>query len=253
MTPQTLDRASTPVAYCGPSPGPAELWSQWNLDPWLLLGLAAAYGVWRVGVPGASAGMRRHFTAAFGVLLLIFLSPLCAASSALFSARVLHHVLMVAVVAPLLALALPPPRSAANPLGRPLLAATALLYLWHAPSLYDLALAQVGVYWLMQISLLVSAVAFWRAVLAPQTTPALALVAIVASAGLMGMLGALLTFAPDPLYRAHRMAPLAFGLSALEDQRLAGLIMWVPALVPYGVIAAFTLRRFVASLSAVRA
>ena len=81
-----------------------------------------------------------------------------------------------------------------------------------------------------------SATAFWRAVLAPRTAPALALLAIVASAGLMGMLGALLTFAPETLYVAHRIAPLAFGLSALEDQRLGGLIMWVPALLPYAAM-----------------
>lgn len=250
---QNVDDAGILVTYCGPPPGPAELWAQWNLDPWLMLGLGAAYCLWRFGVPDATPAARRHFYAAFAVLLAVFVSPLCAASSALFSARVLHHVLMVAVAAPLLALALPSPRHATNPLGLPLLVATATLYLWHAPPLYDMALAHVGTYWLMQFSLLVSATVFWRATLAPQTTPALALVAIVASAALMGMLGALLTFAPEPLYLAHRIAPLAFGLTALEDQRLGGLVMWVPALVPYALVATLVLRRLAAVMTAARA
>lgn len=253
MNSQSADGVDSPVAYCGPPPGPAELWSQWNLDPWLLLGLGAAYGLWRFSAPDATLAMRRQFAAAFAVMLIIFVSPLCAASSALFSARVLHHVLMVAVAAPLLGMAFPPPRGVAPSIGPPLLVATATLYLWHTPPLYALALANVGVYWLMQFGLLISATVFWRAVLAPQTTPALALIAIVASAGLMGMLGALLTFAPEPLYAAHRIAPLAFGLTALEDQRLAGLIMWVPALLPYAVIAAATMRRWAALMPAARA
>jgi putative membrane protein len=242
-----------PTPYCGPPPGPADLWTQWNADPWLLLGLGAAAWLWRQRLRHAAPGAQRSFGAALVVLAVAFVSPLCAASSALFSARVVHHVLMVAVAAPLLALAWPARRTAAPAIGLPLLLATGALYLWHAPPLYDLALADDGVYWLMQLSLLGSATLFWRAVLAPQAAPALAVLAIVASAALMGLLGALLSFAPEPLYLAHRIAPLAFGLSALEDQRLGCLIMWVPALLPYAALAAFTARRWLALPAQARA
>jgi putative membrane protein len=46
---------------------------------------------------------------------------------------------------------------------------------------------------------------------------------------LMGLLGALITFAGEPLYAPHFATVWPWGLSALEDQQLAGLIMWAPA------------------------
>jgi len=43
-----------------------------------------------------------------------------------------------------------------------------------------------------------------------------------------GLLGALITMAPQPLYAWYRGRTELWGLSALEDQQLAGLLMWVP-------------------------
>jgi putative membrane protein len=48
-----------------------------------------------------------------------------------------------------------------------------------------------------------------------------------------GALGALLTFAPSPWYPAYEGATAAWGLTPLEDQQLAGLIMWIPAGLSY--------------------
>ena len=59
----------------------------------------------------------------------------------------------------------------------------------------------------------------------------------------MGLLGALLTFAPQALYAAHAVAPLSWGLTPLGDQQLGGLIMWVPAMLPYLVIIDHLARR----------
>lgn len=83
------------------------------------------------------------------VLALIFVSPLCALSSALSAGRALHHVLPVAVAAPLPAAALPA-RQARAP-ARAFLAATAALRAWHLPAAYDLALSAGRA---MQLSLL---------------------------------------------------------------------------------------------------
>ncbi len=65
----------------------------------------------------------------------------------------------------------------------------------------------------------------------------------------MGMLGAILTFAPVPLYAAHAVAPFLWGLTPLQDQQLGGLIMWVPAGVPYAAAAIVVARRSWSHLS----
>jgi putative membrane protein len=118
-----------------------------------------------------------------------------------------------------------------------------VLWAWHVPEAYDRALANVGVYWVMQITLLCSAIWFWRAVFAAREAPVERFVFVVASFAQMGMLGAILTFAPEPLYAVHALAPFAWGVTPLEDQQLGGLIMWVPAGIPYAAAGAFLARR----------
>lgn len=208
--------------YCGPAPVPGELWLRWNLDPVLLLGLA----VLAVALRRSRAGLL-----AVAVLVVAFVSPLCALSAALFSARVAHHVLLLAVAAPLLALAWPGRRAgSATPA---FLVSAVVLWAWHWPPAYDLALSQVPVYWAMQLTLLASAFAFWRRVLHPRQQGGHAMLLILGAYMQMGLLGALLTFAPGALYAAHAIAPLAWGFSPLGDQQLGGLLMWVPAALPF--------------------
>lgn len=219
--------------YCGPAPFPAEIWSRWNLDPVLLAALAL------LALCLARSGAGRT---AVLVLLVAFVSPLCALSSALFAARVVHHVLLVAVAAPLLARALPA-RRAGGTLPGAFVLSTAVLWAWHLPAAYDLALSNHAAYWLMQITLIASATWFWRAVFAPGRAVVDSLVAVVAGFTQMGMLGAILTFAPRPLYSAHFAAPFEWGLTPLADQQLGGLLMWVPAGVPYAAAAATVARR----------
>ena len=109
-------------------------------------------------------------------------------SSALFSVRVLHHVLLIAAVAPLLALAFPQRRAGSLPIVALVAVHAVILWLWHTPGLYTWGLASVPAYWLMQISLLGSAWLLWRAILAP-AQPGPALIALVATIGQMGLLG----------------------------------------------------------------
>src|ERR1044072_7044220 len=51
-----------------------------------------------------------------------------------------------------------------------------------------------------------------------------------------GVLGALITFASALWYPAYAATTSAWGLTALEDQQLGGLIMWVPAAIVYTAI-----------------
>lgn len=220
------------ASYCGPPPLPEDLWARWNLDPFLLAVLVALTLIFR----REPAGL-----AAVAIMVVAFVSPLCSLSSALFSARVVHHVLLIAGAAPLLAVTLR--RKAAGGIVLPFVVSTLVLWVWHYPAAYDLALSHIPVYWLMQATLLAGAVWFWRAVLTANRAPIEPILFVVASFAQMGMLGAILTFAPSALYAAHSVAPFAWGLTPLADQQLGGLIMWVPAGLPYAAAAVLLARR----------
>jgi putative membrane protein len=216
------------IAYCGPAATPDDLWISWNTDPLLatlLAGLALAV------TRGSSADARAGWCA-IGLMVLIFVSPLCALSSALFSVRVFHHVLLIAAVAPLLALAFPMRRLGSPPLAALVGGHAVILWFWHTPGIYSWGLASVPAYWLMQLSLLGSAWLLWRAIQS-QVPPGHALLALIATVAQMGLLAALIVFAPHPLYGVHLATTQAWGLSPLADQQLAGLLMWLPASLPY--------------------
>jgi putative membrane protein len=216
------------IAYCGPPALPDDFWARWNADP-LFIAILAALAL--ALVRGRSANVRAGW-AAIGLILVIFVSPLCALSSALFSVRVLHHVLLIAAVAPLLALAFPLRRVGSPPVIALVAAHAVVLWLWHTPGAYAWGLASVPAYWLMQTSLLGSAWLLWRAILAPaQSGPAL--IALATTIGQMGLLGAVIVFASRPLYPVHFASTAAWGVAPLADQQLAGLLMWVPAMLPY--------------------
>lgn len=210
--------------YCGTAPVPGELLGRWNFDPLLLVALAAVALAY-ARLPMARRGSPGAFAAAWLLAVLLFVSPFCALTSALFSARVTHHLLLTIGLAPLLVLAV---RNVRVPGG--VAAWTAIqavtFWLWHAPPAYAAALSNDGTYWAMQLSLLGTAVGFWLA-LRRASAPAAA-GALLATMVQMGILGALITFAGQPLYDPHFATTGAWGLSALEDQQLAGLIMWAP-------------------------
>lgn len=234
-------QAAAWTPYCGAAPSPGELLTRWNLDPFVLVALAALALAWRPWNPRAerTEAERRRLLAAVAVLAVLFISPFCALTSALFSARVVHHVVLTAVAAPLLASFLPVSRG-----GLALWTALhgVVFWLWHAPMAYAWALSNDAAYWLMQASLLLSAMALWRQVLrAPVTSGVAALLATMVH---MGLLGALLTFSGSPFYAPHLLAPHAWGLTPLEDQQLAGLIMWVPGAGLYLAAAVSLLARW---------
>lgn len=213
------DRLWSP--YCGVGPLPVELWTRWNLDPVALTILVVLSGLLLT-----VSRDRGRAVAALLVLAIAFVSPLCALSSALFAARTVHHVLLVAVAAPLIAWALPrtprPPQLAAWTT-----AFVVVFWAWHAPAAYGWAMSNDLAYALMQVSLLATATGAWRAVRAARAAGAVS--ALLATTVLMGLLGAILTFAPRAIYAPHALTTAAWGLTPLEDQQIAGLIMWIPA------------------------
>ena len=233
MTPTTAPGASDP--YCGAPPPPGDLLAAWNGDPVLIamLAIVGAAGFWPLR--GDGQGRRRAWHAgAMLVLVAAFLSPLCALSSALFSARIVHHLLLIAVAAPMLALAFPRRRAGGSVLLSLLVAVHLVaVWFWHAPQPYAAAMASDAIYWTMELTLLVSGVLLWRELTSPTASVGRILMAHLTLIIQMGLLGALITFAPEPLYAPHFLSTTPYGLSALDDQQLAGLIMWVPAILPY--------------------
>ncbi|MGN5375589.1 cytochrome c oxidase assembly protein [Sphingomonas hankookensis] len=222
-------------SYCGEAPGAGDWLSRWNGDP-VLIALLAALLVAAVRLP---AGRRSFGIAGVATLAVAFVSPLCSLSVALFGARAVHHLLLIGIAAPLLAIAWPPRARIGVALALPL--STAILWAWHVPALYDAALGHVGLYWLMQASLLAGGWMFWAAV--RRAAPMEAVAGIAGGAVQMGFLGALLTFATRPLYATHLATTVSFGIGPLADQQLAGLIMWVPGMAPYAIAAAWVAAR----------
>ncbi|MES2495837.1 MAG: cytochrome c oxidase assembly protein [Pseudomonadota bacterium] len=216
------------LPYCGAAPVPDGWMAQWNLDPLLLVALGALTA-WMI-VRASSTVQRYRAVLGGSILALLFVSPLCALTSALFSVRVTHHLLLTSIVAPLLLSVVPRTKL---PGGAILWAALHMLtfWMWHSPQVYGWALSNDGAYWAMQLSLLLSAMAMWASI---ERAPApLGIAALLLTMVQMGLLGALISFAGRPLYAPHLLTTQAWGLDPLEDQQLAGLIMWAPGSALY--------------------
>lgn len=156
--------------------------------------------------------------------------------------HMVQHMLMMVVIAPLWVLARPLPQWSAvharavkkisSPILHcvryPMLAASihgAVIWFWHSPKLYVLAIEQPWWHVFEHFCFLLSAGIFWWSVLRSQQRRApQALLALLFTLMHTGFLGALLTFARVSLYGEQR--PLA-------DQQLAGLLMWVLGGLPY--------------------
>ena len=229
-----MEESTRWIPYCGEAPGP-EIWlSRWNLDP--VLGavlLLLALALFRSSVARDLSPKRLlSLRGAWALTVVLYVSPLCALSSAFFTVRVLHHIALVLVMAPLLVFGLEP---RLRRLTGSLWGATAInaivFWTWHAPAPYAAALSSVLMYALMQFTLLASAMGFWIAI--RRSGPAAAMAAILVTTVLMGLLGALITFAGRPLYAPHFASALNWGVSPLEDQQLAGILMWAPGSIAY--------------------
>ena len=230
------------MAWCGTPPSVSDWFLAWNgsvIQGALLILMLACVSLTK---------RPRPFLLGWLALVVAFVSPLCALTAALFGARVLHHLLLVLVAAPLLALAFPA-RRASGP-AAPAIAFVLVMWGWHWPPAYLSAYDSVTVYWAMQLSLFASGMWFWRAATAPTADAIPTLASIGAVSGAMGLLGGLLTFAAQPLYLPHILTTEAFGLTALEDQQLGGLLMWVPGMVPFAIAGILLARRRLAGLEA---
>lgn len=238
------------IPFCGAPPVPGTLAAGWNFDPMLLV-LLAAVG-WYLAAWARHAPPEREKTtqlAAIGgwsLLVLGLVSPLCNLTVALFSARQVQHLVLLILAAPLLACVVRNPGT--DPtlrLGIGTAAFTASWWIWHLPRAYDATLQGDLAYWAMHLTMIGSAVLFWRALFqAWRVAPHLAALAALVTNIQMGLLGALLTLASSMLYESHLVTTWPWGLMPLEDQQLGGLVMWVVGSGLFFVIALSGLGRW---------
>ena len=266
--------------------GPADLWNHWPVRASIVLPLVAGMVVYARGVDRLwkRAGVGRpitrarvvSFMAGNVVLGLALVTPLDPLGEVLFSAHMIQHLLLILAAAPLLVAGAPEvavmwalPQRARRRVGRwfaplqrageddergTLLAlgsvaiATLVLWIWHAPALYDLAVRNELVHATEHAAFLLTAVLFWATVLRvgrrAQAKNGIRFLLVFAMAVQGSVLGALITFAQRPLYEAHANIPAAWGINPVPDQHLAGLIMWVPPALVYIGVAAYLFVRW---------
>jgi putative membrane protein len=105
------------------------------------------------------------------------------------------------------------------------------LWIWHIPALYDAALEHETIHAVQHLCFFGTAALFWWGIVHGRQGRlgyGAAVVYLFVSAVHGGVLGALLTVSPRVWYGPY-LAHHPSGLTPLEDQQLAGLLMWIPA------------------------
>jgi putative membrane protein len=234
------------------------VWAAVVLGGLLTLGLLVAYLRGLRRLRRSDVG-RRHrgrpwaLATAIAVTAVVTAPPLGELVEERLSTHMAQHMTLILVSAPLLALSrcgLPLlaglPRVVRRPLTRlqhrvlgpgvigPHLAWGAYigaLWLWHLPAAYDEAVRSTYAHLAEHACFLVTAWLFWWFLLGPArrrlSGPA-AVLYVVAAIPPGAALGALLTFTDHPLYPTQADAAHAAGADVLVDQRIGGLVMWVP-------------------------
>jgi cytochrome c oxidase assembly factor CtaG len=207
------------------------------------------------------------FAAGLGVSVFALVGPLDRiADDKLLTAHMGQHVLIgdlgpalmvTAIRGPLLVFLLPASvlaplarsagvRSALGMLLRPRVAFSlwaANLAIWHVPYLYDLALEHEGLHDFEHLCWAFCGILIWTLLVDPGSHRRLSVGGRVALAAAMFAAGQILTdvlvFSFTPLYPAYQGA---YGISAVTDQQLAGIVMMVEQLATLGTCVALLLR-----------
>lgn len=248
--------------------------SQWTWEPSVIIGIVLFVGAYLYGV----GPLRRRYGWASTVdprqvalfllgnlaLFLALVSPLDVLSDDyLFSAHMVQHILLVAIIPPLWLLGTP------DWLLRPLFGSPVLIrlgralthpavafvilnltfWVWHWPVLYDLAVSEEPVHALQHVTFLVAGVISWWPVLSPvpelpRISPPMQAAYLFAMCQPNVVLGAISVFSRGPLYQAYLDAPRLFDLSPVTDQQIGGLIMWIPGNLIYLVALSIVVLRW---------
>ena len=266
----------------------ADWWLAWSFDPQFLLPLALvafwyARGLrrWPKRTRGHSPWRTASYYAGLAVLVLSFESPLDRLGEHQFSMHMVQHNVVMMIVPPLILLGAPTtpmlrgmPRWLRQGVVRPVVSNGVARWLyrlltfpvvtialftvsqwgWHLlPGWYDRALNDDAVHNLQHASFLAVAMLFWWNVIDPKPLhsriPVPARVLYFYGAMIpKHILSAFIVFADRPFYPTYERVTRFLPGSPLEDQQLAGLLMWVPFgellnLITVGIILGFWFRR----------
>jgi putative membrane protein len=236
------------------------LWDGLALSVLLLIGGLYAAGSWRLG--GRRVKRRQlervAFWAGWLAMVAAIVPPLDGLAAQLFSAHMLQHELLMIVGAPLVVAGRPLSACLWGMPGRSRVMAAAVLqqnapgslwrflttplvawflhglvvWIWHVPALYSLAIRDEAVHAVQHATFVGTSVFFWWGLVYGRYGRAgygAAVFYVFTTAVHTGVLGALFTFTPSPIYSIYVQRASAHGVDPLADQQLAGLVMWIPA------------------------
>ncbi len=245
----------------------------WNWEPSVLIPLGVTtllygLGVWRLrrelgDTRIISQAQIFSFAGGMAMLFLALVSPFDTVGAELVSVHMVQHLLLTLVAPPLLVLSRPAiaflwafPVAQRRRAGRfwarigltravrvlmqPLMVWAMFcgaFVTWHLPGPYMWALHNEGIHTIEHLSFFVASLLFWTLVIEPSGHRRIgygfALLFVTTAAVVTGLAGALMILSPRPLYPEDARAVAAWGLTLLEDQQLAGLMMWIPMDIVY--------------------
>lgn len=269
------------IAHVGRPPQPHDLWTSWNIDPVVAVPLVVAAWLYLRGLsrgPEAIRPSRGRMAATISAGMIVavaVMSPIDGLGTALAGAHMVQHLLLTLAAAPLLIAGRPwqvipwgVERGLRKRLGRnrrtwakaaaavanPWVAAgvyIVVLTVWHGRTPYELALASPVVHGLEHVTFLIAGLVFWAAIargVAPRSTPDGSTILLLFAAAMHGVfLSALMTFASSAWYPSYATTAPAWGLSALADQHLAGVIMWIWGSLVYVGAVVLALARWISA------
>ncbi|MDQ6841668.1 MAG: cytochrome c oxidase assembly protein [Actinomycetota bacterium] len=236
----------------------------WSVEPAVVLAVLALAALYlkgwrrarRAGEPHPpGAGRLVLFGCGLLTIAVALISPLDGFSYQLMVMHMVQHILLLDVAPILLILGLT--KGLLRPMTRRLqtverragllahpafavLAYAGFMWLWHLPPMYDAALRNANVHALEHICFAFAGGLYWWHVLSPirsrMRIGGLGPIVYMSSTKLLvGALGIVLAFAPDSLYPFYQHLPRYWGLSAGEDQSLAGLAMALEQSIVMGI------------------
>ena len=258
------------------------LLTRWSLEPSIVIGvlMLIAWYVYACGYMNPLAGKRPQngsrpigvkgsksqltlFVLSQVTLVVALLSPIdFVGDEYLFSVHMVQHLLLATVWPPLLLMSFP------EDVVRPLVgyrgvrtvfrwltlpAAAFLIFniditAWHIPAWYDATLQNEQIHILEHLTFMAAGILAWWPVLSPVRAQRLSypgqLMYLFAMLFPTMGLGIFFSFFQHALYSPYVAAPRLWGMSAVTDQQIGGLIMWMPGNIPYALAMAIILVRW---------